>query len=219
MVLLREQMTKDGTPFAGGTENSSTFQVRVVLTADDKPPERIGTVLGTDPGSASWMVDISSKINPYDDETEWIKDAFTSILRSGVTSEERMRRVGIVVEKADIKTENPETSWRDITQPMLEAARKSIRSGDPVVLEPWIHLEISSPEEYVGTVSSILAKRKGHVFEIDSERSLYRIVAEIPVSESFGLATEIRSSTSGWVTWGAEKGGYRDVKDSERRFD
>jgi elongation factor 2 len=130
-----------------------------------------------------------------------------------------MRRVGIVIDKATIKTEEPETSWRDITQPMLEAVRDSIQSGNPVVLEPWIHLDISSPEEYVGTVTAILSKRKGHVFEINSERSLYRIEAEIPVRESFGLANEIRTSTSGWVTWGAEKGGYRDVKDSERRFE
>ncbi|MHA2234814.1 MAG: GTP-binding protein [Candidatus Thorarchaeota archaeon] len=219
MVLLREQMTKDGTPFTGGNENSSTFQVRVILTTDENPPERFGSVLSKDPGSASWIVDESSKINPFDDQIVWIKDAFSSILRSGVTSGERMRRVGIVIEKAEIKSETPETSWRDITQPMLDAVRKSILSGHPVVLEPWMHLEISSPEEHVGAVTAILAKRKGHVYEIDSERSLYRIEAEIPVRQSFGLANEIRTATSGWVTWGAEKGGYRDVKDSERRFE
>ncbi|MGY5865761.1 MAG: GTP-binding protein [Candidatus Thorarchaeota archaeon] len=219
MVLLREQMKKDGIQSTGGTNDTSTFVVRVVLTSDDNPPESIGTILGTDRGSASWIVDASSQINPFGDETEWIKDAFKSILRSGITSGERMRRVGIVIEKADVKTEAPETSWRDITQPLLEAVRESVLSGDPVVLEPWVHLEISSPENYVGTVTAILSKRKGHVFEIDSERSLYRIEAEIPVRESFGLANEIRTATSGWVTWGAEKGGYRDVKDSESRFD
>jgi elongation factor 2 len=219
MVLLREQMTKDGTQSAGGTEDTSNFTVRVVLTSEDKSPESLGTVLDTDPGSASWIVDSSSQINPFGDDAVWIKDAFTSILRSGVASGERMRRIGIIIEKADVNTEAPEMSWRDITQPLLDAVRESVLSGNPVVLEPWIHLEISSPEEHVGTVTSILLKRKGHVFEIDSERSLYRIEAEIPVRESFGLANEIRTSTSGWVTWGAEKGGYRDVTDSERRFD
>jgi len=219
MVLLREQMTKDGTQSSGGSDRTSTFSLRVLLVSDQISPESFGTVLATDPGSVSWIVDASSKINPFGDEAEWIKDAFSSVLRSGVTSGERMRRVGIVIDKADIKTEGPETSWREITQPLIEAIRKSIQSGAPVVLEPWIHLEISSPEEYVGAVTAILSKRKGHVFEIDSERSLYRIEAEIPVRESFGLANEIRTSTSGWVTWGAEKGGYRDVKDSERRYD
>jgi elongation factor 2 len=219
MVLLREQMTKDGTSSVRGTDDTSTFSLRVLLTSDETVPESLGTVLASNPGSASWIVDASSQISQFSEENEWIKDAFISVLRSGVISGERMRRVGIVIDKASVKTEAPETSWRDITQPLLEAIRESIRSGEPVVLEPWIHLEISSPEEYVGTVTAILSKRKGHVFEIDSERSLYRIEAEIPVRESFGLANEIRTSTSGWVTWGAEKGGYRDVKDSDRRYD
>jgi elongation factor 2 len=218
MVLLREQMTTDGNQATGGTNDTSTFMIRVVLTSDDIPPESLGNILDADPGSASWIVDASSQISAFGDEAEWIRDGFRSILRSGVSSGERMRRVGIIIEKADVKTETPETSWRDITQPLLEAVRESMLSGTPVVLEPWIHLEISSPEDYVGTVTAILSKRKGHVFEIDSERSLYRIVAEIPVRESFGLANEIRTATSGWVTWGAEKGGYRDVKDSESRF-
>ncbi|MHA2323576.1 MAG: hypothetical protein ACXACG_18260 [Candidatus Thorarchaeota archaeon] len=37
--------------------------------------------------------------------------------------------------------------------------------------------------------------------------------------ESFGLANEIRTSTSGWATWGAQAGGFRDTKNSEVRYD
>jgi elongation factor 2 len=92
-------------------------------------------------------------------------------------------------------------------------------SGIPVVLEPWIRLEISAPEEHVGTLSAILSKRKGQILEINSDRSLYRIDAEIPVRQSFGLANEIRTSTSGWATWGAKAGGFRDRKNSEVRYD
>jgi len=84
-------------------------------------------------------------------------------------------------------------------------------TGSPKVLEPWVRLEISTPEEHVGELTSILARRKGQVHEIDSERSLYRIIAEIPVRQSFGLANEIRTSTSGWATWGARAGGYREL--------
>jgi elongation factor 2 len=164
-------------------------------------------------------VDSSSKINQFGDETEWIKDAFRTVLRSGTIGGERMRRVGIVIEKADINSETPETSWRDITQPLLDAMRKSILSGEPVVIEPWIRLDISSPEEHIGPLTSILSKRKGQVLEINSERFLYRLEAEIPVRESFGLANEIRTSTSGWATWGAEAGGFRDIKNPDVRYE
>ena len=219
MVLLREQLTKEGSSCSSEYEDVSSFTIRATLASEEISPETLGTVIDQDPRSASWLVDISNKINQFGDEAEWIKEAFRTIIRNGPVSGERMRRLGLVIERATLKSEAPETSWRDITQPLLEAARESVLSGAPVVLEPWIHLEISSPEEHVGSLSAILSKRKGQVFEINSDRSLYRIDAEIPVRESFGLANEIRTSTSGWATWGAQAGGFRDIKNSEVRYD
>ncbi len=219
MVLLREQLTSEGSSCSSESDSVSSFTIRVTIASEETSPETLGTVIDQDPRSASWIVDVSNKINQFGDEAEWIKEAFRTIIRNGPTSGERMRRVGLIIENATIRSEAPETSWRDITQPLLEATRESVLSGAPVVLEPWIHLEISAPEEHVGTLSAILSKRKGHVLEINSDRSLYRIDAEIPVRESFGLANEIRTSTSGWATWGARAGGYRDTKNSDARYD
>jgi elongation factor 2 len=219
MVLLKEQLTSDGESWSSESENVSSFTVKATIATEDITPETLGTVIDQDPKSTSWLVDTSNKINQFGDEAEWIKEAFRTIIRNGPLSGERMRRLGLLIERADLKSEAPETSWRDITQPLLEAARGSVLSGSPIVLEPWIHLEISTPEEHVGTLSAILSKRKGQVFEINSDRSLYRIDAEIPVRESFGLANEIRTSTSGWATWGARAGGYRNMKNSEIRYE
>ncbi|MHA2383005.1 MAG: hypothetical protein ACXACT_10540, partial [Candidatus Thorarchaeota archaeon] len=72
MVLLREQMTTDGNQATGGTNDTSTFMIRVVLTSDDIPPESLGNILDADPGSASWIVDASSQISAFGDEAEWI---------------------------------------------------------------------------------------------------------------------------------------------------
>jgi elongation factor 2 len=219
MVLLREQLTSDGSSCSSENESVSSFTIRAIIATEETAPETLGSVIDQDPKSASWIVDTSNKINQFGDEAEWIKEAFRTIIRNGPSSGERMRRLGLLIERATFRSEAPETSWRDITQPLLEAARGSVLSGSPIVLEPWIHLEISSPEEHIGTLSSILSKRKGQVLEIDSDRSLFRIEAEIPVRESFGLANEIRTSTSGWATWGARAGGYRNTKNSEIRYD
>ena len=219
MVLLKEQLSTDGLSCSSVSEGVSSFTVRTIITSDDTAPETLGTVIDHDSGSASWIVDSTNKINQYGDEGEWIREAFRTIIRTGPVKGERMRRVGLIIEQTTLKFEAPETSWRDITQPLLEATRKSVLSGSPVVLEPWINLEISTPEAYVGALTAILSRRKGQVLEINSDRSLYRIDAEIPVRESFGLANEIRTSTSGWATWGARAGGYRDQKNSEIRYD
>jgi elongation factor 2 len=219
MVLLREQLTKDGVSCSSEGEGVSSFTVRAIVASEDVSPDSVGTVIDQDSRSVSWIVDTSGKINKFGDEAEWIKEAFRTIIRTGPLSGERMRRLGLVIEEANLKSEAPETSWRDITQPLLEATRESVMTGSPVALEPWINLEISTPEEHVGVLTAILSKRKGQVFEINSDRSLYRIDGEIPVRESFGLANEIRTATSGWATWGARAGGYRDTSNSELRYD
>lgn len=219
MVVLREQMAKDGETREAGGGDVSHFRVRTTVTSSDLAAESIGTVLDSDISSDSWIVDSSGKIGIYDDEVEWIREAFRVTLRTGPAHGEKMRRLGVIIEDAEIRCESAETSWREVTQPLIDALRSSIMTGRPTLIEPWVRLELSAPEDYVGTLSSILARRRGNVLEIDSERSLYRLTAEIPVGETFGLANEIRTATSGWATWGARSGGYRDVSNSEVRFD
>ncbi|TFH06265.1 MAG: GTP-binding protein, partial [Candidatus Thorarchaeota archaeon] len=197
MVLLREQITTNGVTCTSEAENVSSFSVKALKPTSENPPDELGTVIDKDTRSNCWLIDAMGKINPYGEEVEWIREAFRTMIKNGPVNGEKMRKLWIVIEKAQLKYSAPETSWREITQPLLEAIRMSVMSANPTLLEPWIKLEISAPEEYVGTLSSILAKRKGQVLEINSERSLFKIYAEIPVRESFGLANEIRTSTSG----------------------
>ena len=219
MVLLREQIGHDGTLETAGGEEVSRFSVQAVMPMSNTTPDSLGTVIDKDPGSNCWLLDASNTINPYGEETEWVKEAFRTIIRSGPVKGEKMRRLWLIIKKANLKYTAPETSWREITQPLLQAARRSILNANPMVLEPWIKLEIIAPEEYVGILSSILAKRKGEILEINSERTLFKLDAEIPVRESFGLANEIRTETSGWATWGAQSGGYRSLNNPDFIFD
>jgi elongation factor 2 len=219
MVLLREQITTDGETATSEGEDVSTFTVKVLMPAGDCPPDELGTIIDREQGSNCWLIDASGKINPYSEEVEWIREAFRTIIKNGPVNGEKMRKIWIVIKKVEIKYTAPETSWREITQPLIDAIRMSVMSASPTLLEPWIKLEISAPEEHVGTLSSILAKRKGHVLEINSDRTLFKIDAEIPVRESFGLANEIRTSTSGWASWGARAGGFRSPSNQSIRYD
>jgi elongation factor 2 len=211
LVLLKEQMTMDGTSSTAGTESTSQFTVRARVTPEDASVRELGTMIASHPPTSCYLIDQTGEIEPYGDETEWIREAFDAVRRNGPVAGERMRKVTLLLEKAQVRMESVETSWRDITQPLVKAARESIKKGKPRVLEPWTRLEISAPEDYVGTTTSILARRKGRIIEIDSEKMLYHLKAEIPVRESFGLANELRTSTSGWVTWGAKPGEYREM--------
>jgi elongation factor 2 len=211
MVLLKEQMKKDGKESQGGNESTSQFSVLAKLyeVSDVMNQSRVLDIV---PHSDCYLIDESQTIDPLSEEAEWVKEAFRSVMQRGPLQGEKMRKISVIIKKAKIRIESPETSWRDITQPLVEGIRSSVISGEPALLEPWIKLELSSPEEHVGILSAILARRRGEISEIDSERSLYKMNAEIPVRESFGLANEIRAETSGWATWGAKTGEYREIK-------
>jgi elongation factor 2 len=212
MVLLKEQLTINGEPKSGVSESGSKFVVRAVISENIEALENIGNVLDSDYTSDCYLVDASKKIDPMGDYIEWIIEAFRTSIRYGPVDGERMRNLTLIINEVQIQLSSVETSWRDITQPMLNAIRESILSGKPVILEPWLKLEISSPEEFVGTLTATLSRRKGEILEIQTNRTLSRIEAELPIRESFGLANEIRTSTSGWASWGAQSGGYRQVR-------
>ncbi|MHA1929357.1 MAG: GTP-binding protein [Candidatus Thorarchaeota archaeon] len=212
MVLLREQMTTDGELCTAGEEPSSVFEVKAQLLEEKMDISSLGKIIASDAQSQCYLVDGTNSMDPYDDKIEWVKEAFDIVIRHGPVQGERLRKTVFIIHKHALRLEAIEMSWIDITQPLLNAMRSSILSGTPQILEPWLRLELSTPDDHVGTLTTILAKRRGHVIEIDSERSQYRIIAEIPVRESFGLANEIRTSTSGWATWGAKPAEYRKTR-------
>ncbi len=76
--------------------------------------------------------------------------------------------------------------------------------SDPKLLEPLISFECKVPNEYVSNVIAIVQKRRGKILDMINEEDMIIVKAEMPVSESFGLAEELRSSTQGRAFWATQ---------------
>lgn len=76
---------------------------------------------------------------------------------------------------------------------LKEAARKSA----PVLMEPIMDLEVVTPEKYLGDVIGDINGRRGKVYAMEDRNEAKVIRAYIPLSETFGYATSLRSSTQG----------------------
>jgi len=76
--------------------------------------------------------------------------------------------------------------------------------SDPKLLEPLISFECKVPNEFVSNVIAIVQKRRGKVLDMINEEDMIVVKAEMPVSESFGLAEELRSSTQGRAFWATQ---------------
>ena len=81
------------------------------------------------------------------------------------------------------------------------AGRKAFRDvfpkAKPVVLEPVMKLEVESPGEFQGAVLKTVMQRRGTVVGTTEEDGFCRLEAEVPLSEMFGYATDLRSCTQG----------------------
>ncbi len=80
----------------------------------------------------------------------------------------------------------------------------TILLSDPKLLEPLMSFECKVPSEYVSAVITMLNKRRGKILDMPSEDDIITVKAEMPVSESFGIADELRGSTSGRAFWATQ---------------
>jgi len=76
--------------------------------------------------------------------------------------------------------------------------------SDPKLLEPLIAFECKVPNEFVSNVIAIVQKRRGKILDMVNEEEMIVVKAEMPVSESFGIAEELRSSTQGRAFWATQ---------------
>jgi elongation factor G len=89
--------------------------------------------------------------------------------------------------------------------------KEGATKAKPVLLEPIMKVEIVTPEEYMGTVNGDLNKRRGTLQGTDETPAGKVIRAEVPLSEMFGYATDLRSATQGRAVYTMEFEKYNEV--------
>jgi elongation factor G len=89
--------------------------------------------------------------------------------------------------------------------------REGAGNARPVLLEPIMKIEVITPEDYMGDVMGDLNRRRGVVQGMDDCPAGRQIKAEVPLSEMFGYATDLRSATQGRATYSMEFAKYSEV--------
>ncbi len=88
-----------------------------------------------------------------------------------------------------------------------EAAKKA----KPIILEPIMNVEVVTPEEYMGDVIGDLNSRRGKIQSMEKRGKAQVIRAQVPLSEMFGYATDLRSRTQGRATYTMQFSNYDEV--------
>ena len=94
------------------------------------------------------------------------------------------------------------------------AIKKAAALASPVLLEPVMAVEVVTPEDYMGDVIGDLSSRRGKVEGMEQRGSNHVVRAQVPLSDMFGYANDLRSRTQGRASYSMEFHAYNEVPES-----
>ena len=95
--------------------------------------------------------------------------------------------------------------------------REALEKGASVLLEPVMKIEVVTPDNHFGDVLGDISQRRGHVLGSEPRGNAQVIAAEVPLAETFGYATDVRSLTQGRATYSMEFDHYEEAPDQIAR--
>jgi elongation factor G len=94
------------------------------------------------------------------------------------------------------------------------ALKDAFKKAGPILLEPIMKVECTTPEEYQGDLIGDITRRRGHIVNIEAKQGQTVVNAQVPLAEMFGYATAIRSLSKGRASYSMEPLTFEQVPNS-----
>ena len=138
-----------------------------------------------------------------------VEKGFRQCLEQGPVA--RFPVIGVRVELNDGSFHAVDSSDKAFQTAAAACFRSHFRKMKPVLLEPIMTLEIECPRLFQGSIAGDLGSRRGIIISSDMVGELVTIRGRVPLAETFGYATDLRSLSQGQATFTMELLGYRRV--------
>ncbi|MDM7275106.1 MAG: elongation factor EF-2 [Thermoprotei archaeon] len=209
--------------------NEETIELlaRGVVTEDQDLRERAAILrdrAGWDYDEARRIWAIDENLNIFVDRTAGIQylrevrdtiiAGFRLALREGPLAAEPVRGVKVVLHDAVIHEDPAHRGPGQLYPATRNAIWAGILTAKPTLLEPIQKLDVRVPMDYISSVAGLLTKKRGRILEVLSHGMAARVISEIPIAESFDLASELRGATAGKAFWGMEFSRWAPVPDT-----
>lgn len=242
IVVYRESLTKGLGPFEGKSPNKHNRLYVTVEPLNEQTIQliQLGTVhedmdtkerakilreqAGWETGAARGIWAIDSYINVLVDATKGlqymreIKDtvvqAFRLDMSEGPLAREPIRGMFVKITDAMVHDDPAHRGPAQLMPAIRDAIFQGFLTANPILLEPIMKLDMKVPQDFLGGVTRIVAGKRGKVVSMDQMEQTMRLVAEIPVSETFDMSDQLRSATAGKAFWGTEFARWSSVPSS-----
>jgi len=118
----------------------------------------------------------------------------------------------------DIKVQVTDGSFHEVDSNELAfkmagifALKDAFKKAGPILLEPVMKVEATTPSEYQGDIVGDISRRRGTIENIDAKFGQVAINAQVPLAEMFGYSTTLRSMTQGRAVYSMEFDHYEEV--------
>ncbi|BFI75181.1 elongation factor EF-2 [Sulfurisphaera ohwakuensis] len=160
------------------------------------------------------FVNATSGVQHLREVMDTILQGFRLAMKEGPLAHEPIRGLKVVLHDAIIHEDPAHRGPAQLYPAVRNAIFAGFLTSKPTLLEPLQKLDIRVPMDFVGNVSGVITRKRGKILNMTQMGSIARITAEIPVSESFELASELRAASAGRAFWGTEFSRWAPVPDS-----
>ncbi len=151
--------------------------------------------------SNSVFLDMTKGVVQIREVLPLIMDAFEDIIKSGPICREPV--VGVKIKLVDISLheDSIHRGPAQVHPAVRQALRGAFEQAGPVLFEPVREMRIDSPVDFMGSISKLIQSGRGSMLDINQDEKRLVMLAKMPVAESFGFTSDLRSATSGKASW------------------
>lgn len=154
------------------------------------------------------MVDMTRGVQHLDEVLELLLDGFEQCMDRGPLANEPIMKVKVTLHDVSLHEDaihrGPAQIYPAVRQPIYAC----ILTSNPSMLEPVQQIWVDIPQDYMGSVTRELQRRRGIIGEMTQKDELMTVEGKMPVAESFGFAGDIRSASEGHALWSTENSGF-----------
>ena len=150
------------------------------------------------------LVDVTKGVQYLRDIKDTIIAGFRWAMEAGPLCQEPIRGIKVKLVDAMVHEDPAHRGPAQIMPATKDAIFAAFLMANPILLEPLLKIEAKVPQEFLSGLLRVLSSKRGRISSVEQHGMLMIVRGEIPVSETFDLADQIRSATQGRCFWSTE---------------
>jgi elongation factor 2 len=143
------------------------------------------------------FLDLTRGIVYINEIIEMVLDMFEDVMKAGGLAREPCTKIMVSLMDCKLHEDAIHRGPAQMYPAVREGIRGAMNQAKPLLFEPVQTILFEAPEEYMGEISKLISNKRGQLLDMKQEGAMMIVTGKIPVAETLGMASELRSATGG----------------------